>query len=49
MRQCRRMWGGFPLSKHEDAVQEKQNHDVKWSLRKLYLSDAVVSTKGDLL
>lgn len=38
-----------PFSKQKDDVQEKQNHDAKWPLRKLYLPDAVVSTKDDLL
>lgn len=37
------------LSKHKDDVQAKQNHDAKCSLRKPYLSDAVVSMTGDLL
>lgn len=36
-------------SKHKDDVQEKQDCDAKCSLRKSYLSDAVVSMTGDLL
>lgn len=39
----------FPRSKQKDDVQEKQNHDAKWYLRKLHLPDAVVSMKNDLL
>lgn len=38
-----------PLSKQKDDVQEKQNHNAKQCLRKLYLPDAVASTKDDLL
>jgi len=46
----RRMGNFFhPLSKHKDDVQEKQNPDARCSLRQPYLSDAVVSTKGELL
>lgn len=38
-----------PLSKQKDDVQEKQTHDAKWCLRKLYLPDAVDSMKDNLL